>query len=235
MTSQGVLGIIPARYGSRGILQKNLRLLAGKPLIAYAAEAARASGVIDRLVVSTESSEIADLARSLGIEVPFMRPGSLATDTSPMQPVVEHAVGEVERAGWSPSIVVLLQPTSPLRKPGHLRAAIALLAETGCDSVVSVVEVPKHYSPYFVMRIEPSGLLTNFLPEGRTITRRQDAPSAYSRDGTVYATRRRVVMEEHSLYGTNCRPLVLSSEESVNLDTPEDWREAERRLAQSEG
>jgi N-acylneuraminate cytidylyltransferase len=234
MTSQDVLGIIPARQGSKGIPRKNLRLLAGKPLIAYAAEAAWASGVIDRLIVSTESEEIADLARALGIGVPFMRPAVLASDSSPMLPVVEHAVGEVERAGWSPSVIVLLQPTSPLRTPEHLRAAIALLVQTGCDSVVSVVEVPKHYSPYFLMRIEPNGRLTNFLPEGRMITRRQDAPSAYSRDGTVYATRRRVVMEEHSLYGTDCRPLVLRSEESVNLDMPEDWSEAERRLAQFE-
>jgi len=232
MKLRPVLGIIPARGGSKGILSKNIRPLAGRPLITYAAEAARASRVIDRLVLSTDSIEIADLGRSCGIEVPFLRPAELAEDTSPMLPVVQHAVAEIEKAGWSPIVVVLLQPTAPLRKPGHLVEAISMLEETGCDSVVSVVEIPKHFAPHYAMKIV-NGRLETFLPEGRHTTRRQDVTPAYSRDGTVYAVRRDVLMNQHTLYGSDCRPLVLRLEESINLDSESDWRYAEQLLLSS--
>ena len=224
-----VLGIIPARGESRGIPNKNIRPLAGRSLLLYAAEAAWASGVIDRLILSTDSDRIADVGRAFGIEVPFMRPAELARDDSPMLPVVQHAVAELERKGWSPSIVVLLQPTAPLRRPGHLAKAISILETTGCDSVVSVVEVPKHYAPHFVLKIA-EGRLKFFLAEGQKVTRRQDVVPAYSRDGTVYAMRRDVLMNDDTLYGEDCRPLILSLDESVNLDTLEDWQRAEQIL-----
>lgn len=226
---QPVLGIIPARGGSKSIPGKNLRMLAGRPLIFYAAAAARASGVVDRLILSTDSIEIAELGRTLGIEVPFMRPAELAHDDSPMQPGLEDAVAEIEQQGWAPTIVVLLQPTAPLRRPDHLVRAVSTLRETGCDSVVSVVKVPSHFAPHFVMRIEGDRLL-NFLPDGATITRRQDVTPAYSRDGTVYAFRRDVLMDRRSIYGSDCRPLVIPRNESVNLDSLEDWERAEETL-----
>ena len=228
--SKQVLGIIPARGGSKGIPNKNIRLLAGHPLMGYTADVARTSGIIDRLILSTDSQEIAKVGQSLGIEVPFIRPSELAQDDTPMQPVVEHAVMELERKGWSPALVVLLQPTAPLRKPYHLVEAISLLETTGCDSVVSVVEIPKHFSPHYLMKIL-DGRLLNFLPEGQKITRRQDVVPAYSRDGAIYAIRRDVLMIEHTLYGKDCRPLIIPTEESVNLDTLEDWERAEELLA----
>jgi len=227
--STPVLGIVPARGGSKGIAQKNLRLLAGRPLLAYTADAALASGVIDRLVLSTDSLEIAELGRSLGLEVPFLRPAALAGDGAPMQATVEHAVAELERGGWYPALVVLLQPTAPLRTGGHIAAAVELLRTTGASAVVSVVPIPAHFSPHYAMKIV-HGQLRNFLPEGAALTRRQDAERAYSRDGTVYAVRRDVLMVEHDLYGRDCRPLVLEERESINLDSPEDWTLAETRL-----
>ena len=118
-----------------------------------------------------------------------MRPAALAADDTPMVPVIEHALAEIARHGWSPDIVVLLQPTSPLRRPDHIRDAVAMLRETEADSVVTVVELPRHLSPDYVMRID-GGRLKPFLPEGARVTRRQDARPAYSRDGTVYAFRR---------------------------------------------
>ena len=224
-----VLGLIPARGGSKGIPGKNIRLLAGRPLLAYAVDAARASGVVDRVVLSTDAEEIAAVGREHGAEVPFLRPPELAGDAAAMLPVIEHAIATLEQSGWSPEIVLLLQPTSPLRTGAHLAAAVALLRATGADSVVSVVEVPRHLSPDYVMRIERGGLVP-FLPEGAALTRRQDARLAYARDGTVYACWRRTLVEQGSLYGRDCRPLVVEAAESLTIDTPADWAEAERRL-----
>lgn len=224
-----VLGVIPARGGSKGISGKNLRLLGGRPLLFYAVAAARASGAVDQLILTTDSEEIASAGRALGVEVPFLRPAALAQDDTPMLPVLRHAVSEMERRGHKADVIVLLQPTAPLRRPEHIRWALAILNETQCDSVVSVVEVPRHYSPHYVMRIE-EGRLASFLPTGEAVMRRQDAPIAYSRDGTVYAVQRRVLMEQGTLYGEDCRPLVLDASESINLDSMEDWLAAENRI-----
>jgi CMP-N-acetylneuraminic acid synthetase len=224
-----VLAVVPARAGSKGLPGKNERPLAGTPLVARAAEAARASGVVDRTVLSTDSERIAELGRAAGLEVPFLRPAELATDETPMQPVIEHAVTELGREGYRPDIVLVLQPTAPLRTGEHVARAVALLEETGADSVVSVVEIPRHLSPHYAMRVA-DGRLRPFLPEGASVTRRQDVEPAYTRDGTVYAVRRDVLLERHDLYGDDCRPLLLDASESVNIDTAEDWAEAERRL-----
>ncbi|MEX2160720.1 MAG: acylneuraminate cytidylyltransferase family protein [Anaerolineales bacterium] len=221
--------MVPARGGSKGIPNKNLRELAGKPLLAYTLEAARSSGVIDRLVLSTESPAIADLGRSLGMEVPFMRPEELAGDESPMLGVVQHAVVELERLGWRPDIIVLLQPTSPLRRGERIREAVELLKGNDCDSVASVVEIPDLYSPQKAMRLE-GGFLKFWTDNGKAVTRRQQVQPAYAREGTVYACRRDVLMEKGSLYGDRCLPLVVSREEAMSLDTVDDWRRAEEAI-----
>jgi CMP-N,N'-diacetyllegionaminic acid synthase len=225
-----VLGLVPARAGSKGVPGKNTRLLAGRPLLAYTARAAIESGVLDRMILSTDSSEIADCGRTAGLEVPFMRPAALAADDTPMLPVIEHALSELERAGWRPEIVVLLQPTSPLRTPGHIRSAVELLRATHADSVVTVVAVPQHLSPDYVMRIE-DGRLLPFLPGGAGLTRRQDARPAYVRDGTVYTFRVDALRRAGTIYGEDCRPLLVDAAESLSIDTPADWAAAERALA----
>jgi CMP-N,N'-diacetyllegionaminic acid synthase len=204
--------------------------LAGHSLLDYTARAARESGVIDRLVLSTDSVEIADTGRRAGLEVPFVRPAMLAADDTPMVPVIEHALAELARQGWLPEIVVLLQPTSPLRRPEHIRDAVAMLRDTGADSVVTVVEVRRHLSPDYVMRIE-GGRLKPFLPDGARVTRRQDARPAWARDGTVYAFRRSTIEKTGSIYGEDCRPLLVDACDSLSIDSPEDWDEAERLLA----
>lgn len=225
-----VLGIVPARGGSKGVPGKNLKLLAGRPLLDYTARAARESAVFDRIVLSTDSPDIAALGRRVGLEVPFMRPSALAADDTPMAPVVQHAVRALADDGWEADIVVLLQPTSPLRRPEHIRRAVGLLQETASDSVVTVVELPRHLSPDYVMRIE-DGRLRPFLPDGGKIGRRQDARPAYVRDGTVYVCRRAALDRSGSIYGEDCRPLVLDADESLSIDSPADWDAAERRLA----
>jgi CMP-N,N'-diacetyllegionaminic acid synthase len=228
-----VLAIVPARGGSKGVPDKNLRTLAGRTLLDRVADTARRSGVIDRIVLTTDSEAIAAAARGAGLDVPFMRPASLAQDDTPMLPVVRHAVDELSRAGWGADLIVLLQPTSPLRKPDHISDAVTLLRSSGADSVVSVVEIPRHLSPDYVMRID-DGVLRPFLTEGAGISRRQDARAAYSRDGTVYAFRRATLERFGNIYGENCRPLLISPADSLSIDSPDDWTNAERILAARE-
>jgi CMP-N,N'-diacetyllegionaminic acid synthase len=226
-----IVAIVPARAGSKGVPGKNIRKLAGRTLLDYTALAARDSGVIDRIVLSTDSDEIADAGTRAGMEVPFMRPAALAQDDTPMLPVIQHAIESLAVDGWTPDVIVLLQPTSPLRRASHVRDAVTRLKETKADSVVSVIELPRHLSPDYVMRID-DGVLRPFLPEGAGVTRRQDARPAYSREGTVYACWRATLERWGNIYGERCQPLILDAADSLSIDSPDDWAEAERRLAQ---
>jgi len=225
-----VLALVPARGGSKGIPDKNLRPLAGRTLLDYAARSAAASGVIDRIILSTDSEQIAVEGRRVGLEVPFIRPAELAQDDTPMLPVIEHALDFVKQEGWDAEILVLLQPTSPLRTAAHIRDVVGALRASQADSVVTVVELPRHLSPDYVMRLD-EGRLVPFLPEGARVTRRQDARPAFVRDGTVYACWVKTVREARSIYGRSCRPWIIPSGESITIDSPDDWRDAERRIA----
>lgn len=228
MAKLKVLGLIPARGGSKGIPGKNTRMLGGKPLLQYAWEAAQESGVIDRVLLSTDSEEIAEVGKRLGIEVPFIRPPELAQDDTPMLDVIEHLVEWLRTKNELPDAIALLQPTSPTRKAQHLIDAVAMLEQYECDSVVAVTEVPQHFAPHFVMKQTHAGYLDFYLDEGARITRRQDLPKAYSRCGTVYLFRLSSLEKYRSIYGEKCLPLVLPEEEAINLDTMSDWQEAER-------
>ena len=225
-----VLGLVPARAGSKGVPGKNLRLLAGRTLLDYTGSAARESGALDRVILSTDSPEIAAAGERAGLEAPFLRPAELAQDDTPMLPVIQHAVAQLGAAGWVPEIIVLLQPTSPLRRPDQIRTAVTMLRESGADSVVSVVELPRHLSPDYVMKIDGE-VLRPFLAEGARVTRRQDARPAYVRDGTVYAFRRQTLERFGNIYGDVCRPLMVSADESLSIDSPADWDAAEKLLA----
>jgi CMP-N-acetylneuraminic acid synthetase len=224
-----VLGLIPARAGSKGIPGKNERLLAGRTLVERAADAARRSETIDRIVLTTDSDEIVEIGRKLGLDIVF-RPTELAQDNSPMFPVIEHALDAVEVDGWSCDAVALLQPTQPLRRPEHIRDAARILTETGASSVVSVVEIPLHFAPQYAMRLVEDKL-ESYLAEGAAVTRRQQVEPAYSRDGTIYLSRRETI-RGGDLYGAECRPLLVPASESVNLDTAEDWKRAEMLLTE---
>jgi CMP-N,N'-diacetyllegionaminic acid synthase len=229
-----VLGLVPARGGSKGVPGKNIKLLAGRPLLEYTARAASESGVLDRLVLSTDSEEIALVGRNAGLEVPFMRPAALAADDTPMLSVIRHALDTLDEQGWRADILVLLQPTSPLRRSQHIRAAVRMLQESGADSVVTVAELPRHLSPDYVMKIA-DGRLEPFLAEGARVTRRQDARPAYWRDGTVYACWRRTIERFNSLYGEDCRPLVIDAAEALSIDSAADWDAADRLLSRPSG
>lgn len=216
-----ILGVVPARGGSKTIPRKNLALVAGRPLLAWTADAALGSVRLARTVLSTDDPEIAEVGRALGLEVPFLRPAALAADETPMLAVLQQLVEALEREeGYRPDAVALLQPTSPLRRAHHIDAAIELLSSTGADSVVSVVAVPHQFSPVSVLR-EDHGRLVPW-GEGPTVTRRQDKPVLYARNGPAVLVTRRAVVGQGSLYGADSRPLVMSPEESIDIDTPWD-------------
>lgn len=224
-----VLAVIPARGGSKGVPGKNLRELCGRPLLAYTADAVKASTRITRAIVSTDDDRIAECARSLGLDVPFMRPASLAGDDTPMLPVLQHAIDAMTSRGVPVDVVVLLQPTSPLRRAEHVDTAIDWLERAGGDSVVSVVEVPHQFSPVSVMRIE-DGVLKPFL-DGPTVTRRQDKPRVFARNGPAVLAVRADVVKGGSLYGETSWPLAMSTEDSIDIDSVWDFELVECVLA----
>lgn len=232
-----VLGVITARGGSKGLPGKNLRLLGGRPLIAYTVDAARDSGAFDRVILSTDAPDIAAAARSLGSDVPFMRPPELARDETPHQPVLEHAVRWLdEHEQYRPDAVMILQPTSPFRQPRHICDAIALLDRSGADSVVSVSEVPSHFNPMRALRVDDRGMASLFVggqPVRFRLNRRQELPSAWTMNGAIYLFRTRVLLShEPSLYGDSTAAYVMSPADGISIDSIEDWTEAERTLAQ---
>ncbi|MFU8781237.1 MAG: cytidylyltransferase domain-containing protein [Kiritimatiellia bacterium] len=224
-----ILGLIPARGGSKAVPGKNIRPLCGRSLVARAYDVAAASGALDRIILSTDDPAIVAHGRETGVEVPFMRPETFASDTSPMLDVVLHALDALaEMDGYAPDAVLLLQPTSPLRTVEHIRKAIRLLEDH--DSVCSVVALPQDLSPYYLMKITASGYLDFFMDDGARFTRRQDLPIAYRREGTIFLTRRDVLVEQKSFYGKRCCPMMIDPACVLNIDTLDDWAEAEQRL-----
>jgi CMP-N-acetylneuraminic acid synthetase len=217
-----VLALIPARGGSKGIPRKNLAPLGGRPLLTWTVEAALGSRAVTRTVVSTEDDEIAAAARELGAEM-LARPPALAADDTPMQPVIAHALDELE----APEVLVLLQPTSPLRRAEHVDEAVDLLLASGADSVVSVVEVPHRYRPGSLMAMDGDRLVR--LADDHAGTR-QEKPLVYARNGpAVLALRPDRIGTD--LYGGDCRPYVMGARESLDVDEPFDLELAELLLA----
>jgi CMP-N-acetylneuraminic acid synthetase len=224
-----VLGLIPARGGSKGIPRKNIRLLGGKPLIAWTIEAARQSRMLTRVILSTEDEEIAEVGRQWGVDVPFMRPKELAEDDTPTLPVVLHALMEVEKQGSHYEAVCLLQPTAPLRKPEWIDACIQLLRDRNADAVITVCRIPHEHHPLWSLMDDGGGWL-RFSGSGDVPVRRQDLPPAYYREGSVYVTRTHTLLAGRSLYGSRLAAFEVAADNSVNLDSEEDWKRAELLL-----
>ncbi len=217
-----VLGIVTARGGSKGIPRKNTTLVAGKPLIAYTAEAALAAKHLSRVVLSTDDEEIASVGRACGLEVPFMRPDELARDDTPSLPVVQDVVRKLEVAGDKFDAVFTLQPTNPLRLASDIDGAVELLERSGADSVISFVDVGERH-PARMKFIDSEGrVIDPPFAESFEGQRRQDLPPLYLRDGSVYVTRRDVLMNENSFKGNDCRAWLMPTERACNIDAPFD-------------
>jgi CMP-N-acetylneuraminic acid synthetase len=223
-----VLGLVPARSGSKGVDRKNIKLLGGKPLLQYTAEAALAARTLTRIVLSTDAAEIAEVGQQCGLEVPFLRPPELARDETPMLPVVQHALNWLSCRGDSFDAVCLLQPTNPFRSPEDIDGCVDLLAASDADSVVTIRHVPDEYNPYWVYLIGDEGSLKLFSGATEPLSRRQVLPSAYYRDGSVYVTRTAVLVTGNSLYGDRMLGYPMTGDRAVNIDNVEDWIEAER-------
>jgi CMP-N,N'-diacetyllegionaminic acid synthase len=209
-----VMALIPARGGSKGIPRKNLAPVAGRPLLRWTVDAAHQATSVTRVVVSTDDDEIAAEAESAGAEV-LRRPAELAADEVSMAEVVGHAVEELGPV----DVLVLLQPTSPLRTAEHVDGAVALLRESGADAVVSIVEVPHNFEPGSLMRLDGDRLERI----GDSIPRRQDKPTLFARNGpAVLALRGDRIGTD--LYGGDLRGYVMDRESSLDIDTDDDLR-----------
>jgi len=224
-----VLGIIPARGGSKGVPRKNLYPLAGTPLIAYSITSAQQAHSLDRFIVSTDDPEIASVARAYGAEVPFMRPAALAQDDTPDLPVFQHCLwwlGEHER--YRPDMIVHLRPTQPLRRPSDIDAVVRLLRGTGADSVKSVRLVKEH--PHKMWRIENGQLVPYLQTEFRLRVGpdypRQQLESLYVSSAVVDAVWTRVI-EEGSTTGNTVIPYLTDPMLSITLDSLHDFVRAE--------
>ena len=216
------LGLIPARGGSKSVPRKNVRRLAGKPVLVWTVETALASAALDRVVVSTDDEEIAETARACGAEVPFLRPPDLAEDDTPDLPVYRHAL---EQLGDTPDAVAWLRPTAPLRSAADIEEAVRLLEETGADCVRSVCSA--EHNPYWMGRLEDGRLMPLF---DETYDRRQLLPRVYRLNGAVDVVRCAAVAAEGPLFGGDVRAYVMPPERSVDLDSELDFLLAEALL-----
>ena len=222
-----VLGLIPARGGSKGVLRKNIKLLCGKPLLQYTAETALAAKLLTRVILSTEDEEIAEVGRQCGVEVPFMRPRRLAEDDSPMLLVVQHAIRFLENAGERFDAVCLLQPTTPLRLPDDIDGAITFFVETRADSVISFVDVGEKHPARMKILDSNGKVIDPPFAEQYEGQLRQELPKIFLREGSIYLTLRDVIMEDGSFKGQDCQAWIIPVECACNIDSPFDWFLAE--------
>ncbi len=211
------VGLIPARGGSKGIPRKNIADCAGKPLLAWTCEAALGSKRLSRALLSTDSEEIAAAGRACGVQAPFLRPAALAADDSSSLEVMTHALGWLDAAGDSADALVLLQPTSPLRTAQHIDEAIERFVAHKADCVVSVTGVPHRFHPLSVMR-EEGGQLVPFQGS-QTVTRRQDLPALWARNGPAVLIVSAAMLRRNTIYGGITVGYPMSAPDSLDIDS----------------
>ncbi|GEQ86802.1 hypothetical protein ULMS_23100 [Patiriisocius marinistellae] len=226
-----ILGIIPARGGSKGIPNKNRKLLNGIPLLQYTTTAAKESQLLDEVIFTSEDDILISLAKSQGISVPFKRPAHLATDAAGSLEVVKHAISFYKEKGIYFDAVCLLQVTTPFRTAETIDLAIRKFKKNNCDSLISVQKVPHQFNPHWVFE-EKNGNLKIATGETRIIKRRQELPDAFIRDGAIYITKTRTLMEENSFFGNSTTYIETDASSYVNIDTMEDWKKAEMIIKQ---
>lgn len=227
-----IIGVIPARGGSKRIRRKNIAECAGKPLLAWTADAALASKLVGRAILSTDDPEIAELGRELGLEVPFMRPDNLANDRAPMLPVLAHILDWAIQDSLEVEGLLLLQPTSPLRTADHIDEAISLFRSQRPESVVSVTEVPHRFHPAKLLQVDADGCLE---PHGKARDPNDKSAmvleTCYGRNGPAILLTRPHVVQAGKLYGAPTIPYVMAAGDSVDIDEPDDLLVAETILS----
>lgn len=230
------LGLIGARGGSKGIPKKNLTDLAGKPLIYYTFAEARKSTLLDRIVLTTDDEEIANLARSCGVDAPFLRPAHLATDTAVMSDVIQHALDWLKNEQqYVPDAILLLQPTSPLREARHIDEALTLFATTQADSVIGLSEPQEH--PWDMVYLEDDSVRFA-LNKYESLTNRQEYRTFYYINGAIYITRLQMFLDHRNFWGGKVVPYYMDVLASIDVDTESDLIIADclmRRRRSTEG
>lgn len=228
-----VLAIIPARGGSKSIPRKNIRPFAGHPLIAYSIAAGLAAETVNRVVVSTDDEQIAAISRRYGAETPFMRPEEISQDDTPDLPVFQHALRWLrENEGYRPEMIVQLRPTSPLRRVRHIDQAVHRLLDRPEANAVRTVCVP-FQNPFKMWQIANDGFMTPLIqiehPEPYNLPR-QALQEVYWQTGYVDAAWSKTILEKNSMTGERILPLEIEASEWIDIDSPDDWRRAERLL-----
>ena len=216
-----LVGVIPARGGSKGITGKNLAHCAGRPLLAWTAEAAIASGVLARVILSTDDEEIAAAGRLMKLETPFMRPREIAGDSAPMLPVLRHALEYLRDEGSLPEAIVLLQPTSPLREARHVAEAVEHFRSREAATLVSTLRVPHRFAPASLMR-ERDGRLEPYFGGSVGPLRRQDKDILWARNGPAILIVRSDVLDAGELYGDPTVGYPMDEQSSLDIDEPAD-------------
>lgn len=225
-----ILGLIPARGGSKGIPGKNSKLLAGKPLMTYTIEAAQNASSLAGVIFSSEDESLIEIAKGAGVEVPFRRPEHLATDEASSLSVVQHALDFLEGRGEHFDAVCLLQVTTPMRTARQIDQAVERFVIGGSDALVSVIPVPHQFNPHWVLTQKGSNEL-EWAMGSKVIGRRQDLPKAFIRDGSIYITRTEVI-KEGSLYGESLTYFEMDPNRHVNIDDDSDWLRATQLLSE---
>ena len=221
MDETQVVGIITARGGSKGVPRKNVRMVAGKPLIAWTIEAARQARSLNRVIVSTDDAEIARVAQHFGAEIPFIRPASLAQDNSTHIDVLCHAIHWLrDEGGCRVDYVVNLQPTSPMRLAEDIDGAVTLAIERRADAVVSIC--PTSANPHLVKQLSPTGELIGFAGVEVRHSRRQELPPAYVFNGSVYVNRADHLLATRNMFAPGMLGYVMPESRSWDIDTEED-------------
>ncbi|MDS0526639.1 acylneuraminate cytidylyltransferase family protein [Clostridium sp. SHJSY1] len=226
INNKKILAIITARGGSKGVKGKNIKSLNGIPLIGYSINACKGSKYIDKVILSSDDKEIIKVAEEAGVSVPFVRPSELATDTATSVSVIKHAAGFMESNGESYDYIITIQPTSPFRTSNHLDGAIEAIAnDANADSLVSITEVD--YNPYW-MKVVKGGYIESFMEvDEKKFTRRQDLPKVYKMNGSIFISKRDLIMEGEKILGEKVVPFFMSSNDSVDIDNEEDFALAE--------
>ncbi len=216
-----VLGLIPARGGSKSIPRKNVAFVAGKPLIAWTIEPALQCPSLSRVIVSTDDREIAGAAKRYEAEVPFMRPVELAQDDTSSIDVVIHAIRWLEaHENDRPDYVMLLQPTSPLRNSDDIERVNRIAREKDADGIISVCRV--HHHPYWMKRINEDGVLVDYVSDKQECTSRQGLPPAYVLNGAIYLARTDVLLNQQTFYTERTYAYIMPLERSLDIDSPWD-------------
>lgn len=222
------MAIVPARGGSKGILKKNIRVVAGKPLIAWTLEAAKKSKFINKVIVSSDDENILSISSDFQVDV-IKRPSKLATDSTPSEPVIKHVLDSLESANYY-DFLILLQPTSPARNDRHIDEAIEVLLSKNATSLISVYE-PDH-SPLKSFLMNEKGYIQGIVDNEMPFMRRQDLPSTFMSNGAIYIIDRKKFLEVESLYTEDCVPYLMSKSESLDIDTLEDMNKFEKYMSE---